>query len=53
MIPFCIAAVAFATTTNIADLHLLARDWRAGSAFTAAALASLAGALITKGGFAI
>lgn len=53
MIPFCIAAVAFATTTNIAGLHLIARDWRVGSAYTTAALASLAGVFLTKGGFAI
>ena len=53
MIPFCIAAVAFATTTFAAGPYLIARDWRAGSAYTAAALASLAGVLMTMGGFAI
>lgn len=53
MIPFCLAAVAFATTTNISGLHLIARDWLAGAVYTATALASLAGVFLTKGGFAI
>ena len=53
MIPFCIATTAFATTANIAGLHLIARDWRAGAAYTATALASLAGVFMTMGGFAI
>ena len=53
MIPFCISTTAFATTTFAAGPCLIARDWRAGAAYTATALASLAGVWMTMGGFAI
>ena len=53
MIPFCISTTAFATTTFAAGPCLIARDWRAGAAYTATALASLAGVFLTMGGFAI
>ena len=53
MTAFCIATTAFASTTFAAGPCLIARDWRAGAAYTATALASLAGVFLTLEGFAI
>ena len=53
MTAFRLFTTAFASTTFAAGPCLIARDWRAGAAYTATALASLAGVFMTMGGFAI
>jgi hypothetical protein len=50
---FCACVLALAVSINIGGLHMITRDWLAGSAFTALALASGAGVWATMGEFAI
>lgn len=44
---------AFAVTAFIGPLHLIARDWSKGAAYTVLALASGAGVWLTIGEFAL
>ena len=53
MTAFCLCAITFAVSINTGGLHLITRDWAKGSAYTALALASGAGAWLTMGEFAI